>query len=94
MTDAEMQEHIDFALDIHDASERATLYLAAHLAAVSLQGDTPGETTSETIGPRSYDVVAQARSGDDAFYTRTEYGRRYLVLSKRVTTGLYKVMVV
>ena len=55
--------------------------------------DTPGELKSETIGPRSASYWTQATSGDDAFYTRTEYGRRYLTLSRLVTTGAFKVRV-
>lgn len=89
-----VQRNLDAALDIHDTSARATLYLTAHLSTVPVAGDTPGEITSETIGPKAAAYRPQAESGDESFYTRTEYGRRYLTLAKRATTGLYKVRVI
>lgn len=93
-SDDVVQRNLELALDLHDTSARATLYLTAHLATLPLDGESPGELTSESIGPKSAEYMTQAETGDESFYTRTEYGRRFLALSRRATAGLFKVRVV
>ena len=94
ITDAAITTNLTLAAHIHDISKLATLYLAAHLATIPTDGETPGEIVSEDIGPKSAEYSTQASEGDDAFFTRTEYGKRYLVLAKRVTSGPFRVRVI
>ena len=93
MTDDAVQRNIDLAEQIHDINPTCTLYLTAHLLTVDISGDNPGEVKGETIGPKSADYMTQAASGDEAFYTRTEYGRRFLTLERRVLSGPFRVRV-
>lgn len=93
VTDELVERSLAFAKEIHTANVLCTLYLTAHLATVPIDQETPGEVKSETVGPKSAAYWTQATSGDDAFYTRTEYGRRFLVLERRTTTGLFKMRV-
>lgn len=74
---------------------RAQLYLVAHLLHLDASDDDSGagEIASQGVGPMSVRFVTQAERGSDAFYTRTEYGRRYLALARRAPTLAIPVVV-
>lgn len=86
--DAAIERAIGVARQIHDVSKTATIYLAAHMLTVAPSGadDAAGEdeVASEQIGPLRVSFGSQARTADERYYTRTEYGRTYLVLSQHV----------
>ena len=91
VADSAVNVWLGHAAEIHSLSETATLYLAAHL--VALDGEDSvgqvdggaGVITSETIGPKSATYMTQARSGDETFFARTQYGRLFLTIERRVT---------
>lgn len=66
----------------------AILALAAHLLVLDKNQDDDtidggnGETTSESVGSVSVSMKSQADTGEEAFYTSTKYGRRYLILRR------------
>ena len=91
--DADVMNALDEAMSIHNVRALATLFLVAHLltlnAHVTAGTAASGEVESEGAGPLRVTYVTQAESGGrgagsrEAFYTRTEYGRRFLNLEKR-----------
>ena len=83
---------IPVAEAIHSKASLATLYLVAHLITVRPEnGETLGEVSSEAIGPKTINYITQATEGPHAFYTRTEYGRQFLEMERRVTSGVFAV---
>ena len=97
LSDQGVETWLDRAVEIHSLSDTATLYLAAHL--VALDREESGEVvdhgagviTSETIGPKSVTYMTQARSGDETFFARTQYGRLFLTIERRVTAFSVRV---
>ena len=84
----------DTVRSMHNTSSLAQMYLLAHFITVRpANGETLGEVSSEQIGPKTVQYVTQATEGPDAFYTRTEYGRQFLELNRRVTGGAFGVRV-
>ena len=89
--DQSVETWLGHAAEIHSLSKTATLYLAAHLVALDREESGQvvdhgaGVITSETIGPKSVTYMNQARSGDEVFFARTEYGRLFLTLERRAT---------
>ena len=75
---------IEEALLIHALRELATLYCAAHILKLD-SDETPqtGEINMARIGPGAMRYKTQADTGKDVFFTRSEYGRRFLTLEKR-----------
>lgn len=87
-TDALIEIFLDEAAALHAKSKIAHLYCTAHLLRIELdrrQGlDTDGESGEVVVGPLSYVAVSQANTGEwEAFFTRTEYGRNFLIHEKR-----------
>lgn len=81
--DGTLQLYLNVALDISGINDRMTYYCAAHLYTLSIQGNQQGEVVSETIGPLSKTYKTQAETGGDSFFTKTEYGRIFLILENR-----------
>ena len=85
--DGAVENALEEAKLIHDLLPLATLYLTAHL--LTLNGQTTdgtaagGEVSSESAGPLKVSYKTQAESGQDAFFTSTSYGQRYLQLERR-----------
>ena len=92
-SDAAIEDALEEAKAIHDKRALATLFLVAHFltldAGIADGTVASGEVESEGAGPLKTAYVTQAESGGrgtgsrEAFYTRTEYGRRFLNLEKR-----------
>jgi len=103
-SDDDLDDFLEDALAIHTGSNRATLYLSAHLITIcndSGVGSTgagvdggDGEVTAETVGRESVSVMAQAERGNDAFYTTTAYGRKYLAFAKASPSRVFSCRVV
>lgn len=81
---------LDEAKQLTDKISLATLYCAAHLLTLDsdIASDTqrPGEVIEAKVGPLTTKHAPQASgesSGRQAFFTRTEYGRRMLALESR-----------
>ena len=82
-TDEDVDAALEFAKHIHTVRPLATLYLAAHALSLAASAQIGGEVIEDQVGAIRSKYMAQAQSGDEVFYTRTEYGRRFLVLEKR-----------
>ena len=96
--DAEIAVLTQTALSISAISQDALLYLVGHLIAISAEetGEADGgsgEVVSERIGAKAVSYAAQAKSGDEAFYTRTAYGRLFLALERRAPARALSVRV-
>ena len=99
-----VENAVEEAALLHTALPLATLYCAAHLLALNkLQSDavvSGGEIVSENSGPVGAQYVSQAEAmsagagSRDAFYTSTNYGRRFLALEKRSPGAAIGAMVV
>ena len=95
ISDILLNRWLDIALDIHSYNELCTVYIAAHLIALSeeeFSNDTKGKidggdgiVTQHVVGNISigYDVGA-IRADREAYFNRTPYGRLFLVLEPRV----------
>ena len=85
--DSAIERVLEEALELHSLSKRATLFCAAHL--LTLETDRAaglnrrGEIASGGAGPLRASYRTQADNGWEAFFTRTEYGRRFLILEQR-----------
>ena len=97
VADGRMEELLEESFELHNRSTKATLYLAAHLAALDeaerLAGAIApvdgggGVFASENPGPVSFSYQTQiVREGRDVYFSRTPYGRRFLALERRVTS--------
>ena len=87
-SDALVNIFLGEARGIHNKSKTATLYCAAHLLRIELDRrnnfDTDGESSEVIVGPLSYAAVPQAKGGEwEAFFTRTEYGKNFLIHERR-----------
>ena len=75
------------AQTIHRARESLTLLCAAHLIILGAHGTEPddgaGEVSREKIGPKEIEYKTQAEAGWQAFFTRTSYGRLFLIMERR-----------
>ncbi len=91
--------YVGDAVATHGLCDRAALYLAAHLYV--LDRDQPdggiddglGEITSDSIGKKSSIMKALAERGEDAFYTTTPYGRKYLHFRRKCAGRAFSVRV-
>ena len=84
--DARVSAALEEAALIHSHRPLGTLLVAAHLVEIgrgTAGSALPGEVTSVGSGPLRTSMKTQAETGSEAFFTRTEYGRRFLVLEKR-----------
>ena len=83
--------YIEDALTVHNLTDRAALYLAAHL--YTLDRDQPnggiddglGEITSDKIGQKSTTVKSVAARSADVLFSTTPYGRKYLLFRQHAT---------
>jgi len=94
ISDAVVDAYLVDAGVIFCASQRAQVYLAAHLLVLDQasgvgQGGTggvvdggDGEHESEKVGEISVTVKTMAESNLDSFYTTTPYGRKFLAFKK------------
>ncbi len=86
-TDAAAESALDIAAEISAVSAKAILYLAAHLLTLAgertaaLDGGS-GELTAEEIGPKRAEYKTQAAEGRDVFFSRSAYGRMFLVIER------------
>ena len=86
-TDVAVERALEEALELHSLSPRATLFCTAHL--LTLEADRVsgkqrrGEIAASGAGPLRASYRTQADNGWEAFFTRTEYGRRFLLLERR-----------
>ena len=83
VSDSVLAPHLEAAKRISDIDPFLTYYCAAHLYTLSVQGSQQGEVVSETVGPISKTYKIQAETGGESFFTKTEYGRVFLVLQDR-----------
>ena len=93
-SDADVDQARELALAIHTARPLATLYLMAHVLSLDPATSVAGEVTMDWVGNVRAMYMAQAETGDESFFTRTEYGRRYLVLARRSPTRTVAAVVV
>ena len=88
-SDRAVQVKIDEALEIHNVSERASLFCTAHLLALEAAriAGTPilhGERAEERAGPLRATYRTMTEDGQrSAFFTSTPYGREFLILESR-----------
>ena len=78
---------LDLAASVNAQSTNLISYLTAHLLTVAsadgkMDGGS-GEVTMDGIGPRQVSYRTMAETGDEVFFTRSSYGRMYLMLAKR-----------
>ena len=83
-----IEKTIESAYRICDIGELETLYCAAHLLTLiadktAKQDGGSGEIKREEIGERIVDYVTQAKTGREAFFTTSPYGRMLSTLEKR-----------
>ena len=91
--DDAIQRMLDVAKTIHAIRPLATLYCTAHFYKIEEMRQAgisaSGELLSERAGPMSVNYVTQAETSGfgvgsrQAFFTRTEYGRQFLILEHR-----------
>lgn len=86
--DDAIEELIALAITVNEQSTDIVLYLAAHFVAVAKEqtGEMDGgsgEVNMDMIGPRQIQYTTMAAQGDAVFFSRSSYGRMYLVLSRR-----------
>lgn len=85
----QVQRVLNLAAEMSVASRNATMYLAAHLLVLELieqdkQVDGgAGEVVREGLGSKSVDYMTMARTNRETFFTRTSYGRQFLILEAR-----------
>jgi len=88
--DSLVERWIDVARTIYSDNPTGIAYLTAHLLTCGREdgiiGDTvpdpdegAGEVTSETTGRRTLNFMAMAERGREVFYTRSAYGRLFLI---------------
>ena len=78
------------AQPIFSTTELGVFLLAAHL--LTIASGFEQEATVERAGQQWVTLVAQAESGEEAFFTSTIYGRRFLAHRKARTGGaIYSV---
>ena len=94
-------EQVSLALQearlIHSRRALATLYCAAHILKLSQNPsdtNTPGEISSATVGPMTTTYKTQAEKNWQSFFTRTEYGRHFLILEQRTARSGIGAMVI
>ena len=92
--DTAVSRALDDAASIYNRTARGQLYLAAHYlildtAAVGEIDDGAGAVTMERIGPRSVSYMSTASGPDDAGFTRTAYGRRFVELRRQAGAGMW-----
>ena len=96
--DDAVERWLAVAKTIHATRETCTLYCAAHLIELERlrAAGTParGETTMQRAGSITSVYKAQADTDGDAYFTRTEYGRTYLILEKRTPRRTVSAIVV
>ena len=87
-SDAVVNAAGELALRISNVSQDAVLYLTAHLLSIQSE-DTgapdggAGEVVSERTGPMDTKYLVQAETNREVFFTRTSYGRMFLILERR-----------
>ena len=95
--DATVERFIEVAAFIHNVRQIAHLYLTAHLLKLEDGRDAgaaaSSEVQSEGAGPLRVTYKTQAEDGDEAFYTRTEYGRTFLTMEKRTPRAIIGAVV-
>ena len=96
--DADVERWLAEASSLHSVNDVATLWCAAHLLALAiatgLQPDEgAGEVKEETIGPKSLIFKTQAEAGWEVFFTRSSYGRHFLLLERRTPAVGFSVRV-
>jgi len=79
---------IALAMTVNEQSTDIVLYLSAHFVVLEKEqtGDIDGgsgEVNMDMIGPRQVGYKTMASQGDDVFFSRSPYGRMYLMLSRR-----------
>jgi len=87
-TDDAIDAAVAQAMTVNNQSVDIVCNLAAHFLALASEhrGDVDGgsgEVNMDMIGPRQIQYTAMAASGDEVFFSRSAYGRMYLMLSKR-----------
>ena len=96
-SDATIASFIAEACEISSVSRSAILYLTAHLIIIDkeeyggIDGGS-GEVSTESIGGKSLSYKTGSESERDTFFTRTKYGRKFLMFEKRSpkrTFGVY-----
>ena len=97
-SDALVNRALREALEIHSSRTMATLYCAAHL--LQLDQDINAGTASASeksgagVGSLSVQYVTQAEKGREAFFTSTDYGKRFLTHERRnARTGIGAMVV-
>ena len=86
------------AFHISGINTEATLYLLAHLVAVSKEDNAEldggsGVVEEERLGPKSVKYVNQQMGEGDAFFNRTSYGRLFMVMESRSPAKRLRVVV-
>ena len=86
-SDESVERALDEALHIHSSRILATIFCAAHLLTLDATAEGGVQTSPEKKGAGAgslrVDYVTQAENGKEAFFTSTNYGKRFLTLEKR-----------
>ncbi len=98
-SDEDIETALPVAYQLTDVSRDATLYVTAHLLALSAEytggpDGGSGVVKSERLGPKA--VTYQIGAGDDerrVFFDRTSYGRMALTLEDRSPKAVMAMVV-
>lgn len=97
LADGAINFAIEEAYGLTDVSELITYLATAHVLKIkelAVNGvGIPGELTENKIGPIRTIHKEQALTARQAFFTRTEYGRRMLALESRHIDAIVSVRI-
>ena len=97
--DALIQNAINVAKSISTVSSEGFLYLTAHLAVVMKSEETgeldggSGEVSGEMSSAQSMSYTVMAEHNRDVFFTRSSYGRTFMLLESRAPKRVVSVRV-
>ncbi len=98
VSDETVTMYLEDALVIYAQSERAVIYLAAHLYVVDKGNDASidggmGVVTSDKTGKKQNTYKTQSERDADSFYEITSYGRKYLQFKRHDAGGKFRARV-
>ena len=89
LTEPQIKQFIDIACQISNVSYDAIAYLTAHLIVCEIEEANgridggSGEVNTETIGKKTVVYKEMAETNREVFFTRTHYGRMFLIIEGR-----------
>lgn len=95
-SDAVVEKAIDLAFAFNAHTQTGVRYAAAHILTVEMQSSVQdggsGEVTLSMLGAKQVQMMPQAESGRESYFTSTHYGRTFLTLEKRNVRRPFAVM--